>query len=87
MLTSGFKILGYMLQLTDNDETTVVSDKLPDGFLLSDADYDSAFDDKKAGKSVNPTTADPTPANPTPTNPTPANPTPANPTTNPVSKN
>ena len=39
MLTSSFKILRYMLQLMDNDEMTVVSDKLPDGFLLSDADY------------------------------------------------
>lgn len=61
-----------MLQITDNDETTVVPDKLPDGFLLSDADYDLAFADKTAGHSVNPTTA---------------NPTPTNPTTNPVSKN
>jgi hypothetical protein len=37
------KILGYMLQFTDSDKTTEVPDKLPDGFLLSDADYNLAF--------------------------------------------
>ncbi|KIM41583.1 hypothetical protein M413DRAFT_445557 [Hebeloma cylindrosporum] len=42
----GPQILGYMLQLTDNDQTTEVGDKLPDGFLLSDAEYNSALADK-----------------------------------------
>lgn len=49
-----------MLQFTDNDETTVVPDKLPDGFLLSDADYNSAFADKPAAHAVDPTTTTPT---------------------------
>ena len=48
-----------MLQFTDNDETTEVPDKLPDGFLLSDADYNSSFADKPA-HAVDPTTTTPT---------------------------
>ena len=59
-----------MLQLTDNDETTPVADKLPDGFLLSDADYNSALADKTPGHSVN--LANPLPADPT-TTPVPKN--------------
>jgi hypothetical protein len=47
-----FKILGYMLRFTDNDQTTEVPDKLPDGFLLSDADYNLAFADKPTPHSV-----------------------------------
>jgi len=45
-----------MLQFTDNDKTTEVPDKLPDGFLLSDANYNSAFADKPAPHAVDPTT-------------------------------
>jgi len=37
----GPQILGYYLQLTDNDQTQPVPVTLPDGFLISDADYDS----------------------------------------------
>ena len=51
-----FKILGYILQFTDNDETTEVPDKLPDGFLLSDADYNSAFAVKPTLHDTDPTT-------------------------------
>ncbi|KAF9525728.1 hypothetical protein CPB83DRAFT_885381 [Crepidotus variabilis] len=39
----GPQILGYILQFTDPDTTTVIPDTLPDGFLISDADYDSTF--------------------------------------------
>jgi hypothetical protein len=59
------KILGYMLQFTDNDETTVVPGKLPDGFLLSDADYNSAFAEKPAAHAADPLIATPT-TNPSP---------------------
>jgi len=41
-----------MLQFTDNVQTTEVPDKLPDGVLLSDADYNSAFADKPAPHAV-----------------------------------
>lgn len=37
------QILGYMLQFTDNDETTPVPEQLPEGFLLKDEDYDDSF--------------------------------------------
>ncbi|KIM38820.1 hypothetical protein M413DRAFT_75568 [Hebeloma cylindrosporum] len=53
----GPQILGYMLQLTDNDESTELPEALPKDFLLSDADYDSAFADKPAPRSVDPSTA------------------------------
>jgi len=69
-----------MLQFTDNDETSVVPDKLPDGFLLSDADYNSSFDDKPAAHAVDPITTTTTPTKPATTDPT------TNPTTNPVPK-
>lgn len=49
------EILGYMLQFTENDETTEVPDKLPDGFLLSDAEYNSALSDKPASRTADPT--------------------------------
>ena len=55
-----FKLLGYMLQFMDNDETTEVLDKLPDGFLLSDTDYNSSFADKPAAHALDPTTITPT---------------------------
>jgi len=45
-----------MLQFTENDETKEIPDKLPDGFLLSDADYNSAFADKPAAHTVDSTT-------------------------------
>lgn len=57
-----------MLQFTDNDETTVVPAKLPDGFLLSDADYNSAFADKPATHAADPTTTSTPTTTPT-TNP------------------
>lgn len=41
-----FLILGYMLQFISNDESMEVLEKFPDGFLLSDADYNSAFAEK-----------------------------------------
>ncbi|KIM38832.1 hypothetical protein M413DRAFT_29778 [Hebeloma cylindrosporum] len=50
-------ILGYMLQLTDNDESTELPEILPEGFLLSDADYNSAFADKPAPRPADPSTA------------------------------
>jgi len=70
-----------MLQFTDNDETTVVPDKLPDGFLLSDADYNSSFSEKPAAHAAHPTTTTTTTTNPT-LDPM----TTPNPTTNPVPK-
>lgn len=49
-----------MLQYTENDSTTPIPDKLPDEFLLSDADYDAALNSKPA-YSVDPSTAAPQP--------------------------
>ncbi|KAF9530510.1 hypothetical protein CPB83DRAFT_763109 [Crepidotus variabilis] len=40
---AGPQILGYYLQFLDPDTTTEVPDTLPDGFLVSDSDYDSVF--------------------------------------------
>jgi len=67
-----------MLQFTDNDVTTQLPEKLPDGFLLSDADYNSSFADKPATHAADPTTTT-TPATTTPATTTPA-------TTNPPPK-
>ncbi|KAF8956725.1 hypothetical protein BDZ97DRAFT_154780 [Flammula alnicola] len=50
----GPQILGYILQFTDNDKTELIPVKLPDGFLLSDADYNSSFKEKAAQSDANP---------------------------------
>jgi len=44
-----------MLQFTEKDETMEVLDKLPDAFLLSDAEYNSALADKSASRTADPT--------------------------------
>ena len=56
-----------MLQFTESDQTTEIPDKLPDGFLLSDADYNSAFADKPAAHAVDSTTTTTTTTTPTTT--------------------
>ncbi|TCD60728.1 hypothetical protein EIP91_009622 [Steccherinum ochraceum] len=38
----GPQILGYIMQLTDNDNTTNMPAKLPSDFFIPDADYDAA---------------------------------------------
>jgi len=38
----GPQILGYIMQLTDNDTTKDMPNKLPDDFFIPDADYDAA---------------------------------------------
>lgn len=38
--------MGYMLQFTDKDETTMIPATLPDGFLIPDASYNATFTDK-----------------------------------------
>ncbi|KAF8165904.1 hypothetical protein B0H34DRAFT_780581 [Crassisporium funariophilum] len=57
----GPQILGYILQFTDSDKTTPIPDKLPTGFLVSDADYNTAFADKPS-RDLNPA-AEPTKVN------------------------
>ncbi|KAF9523778.1 hypothetical protein CPB83DRAFT_653092 [Crepidotus variabilis] len=48
----GPQILGYIMQFTDPDTTTVIPDTLPEGFLISDAEYDSSFaEDEKSAES------------------------------------
>ncbi|KAF8149916.1 hypothetical protein B0H34DRAFT_667269 [Crassisporium funariophilum] len=38
----GPQILGYILQLTDKDETTPIPEQFPQDFLVSDVDYDAS---------------------------------------------
>ena len=45
VLTFFFKILGYIVQLTPNDTTEKMPDKLPDNFFIPDSDYDSIIND------------------------------------------
>lgn len=49
MLTSSSQILGYIVQLTENDTTQDMPSELPENFFIPDADYDAVTADTGAG--------------------------------------
>ncbi len=53
------QILGYIIQLTDKDDSLPLPDTIPDNFLVAEDDYDDATGDAGGGASHGITTGAP----------------------------